>query len=89
MHPNKTINLAAASQWQTGAVDVVVVVLDLQLPIQSGPITTKVVSSNPRSYGEVYSIQHFVIMFISNLRQVGDFLRVLLFPPPIKLTAMI
>jgi hypothetical protein len=31
--------------------------LDLQLPVQSVPITTKVVSSNP-SDGEVYSIQH-------------------------------
>ena len=39
--------------------------------------------------GEVYSIQHYVIKFVSNLRQVGGFLRVLWFPPPIKLTAMI
>jgi hypothetical protein len=28
-----------------------------------------------------------VIKFVSNLRQIGGFLRVLLFPPPIKLTA--
>ena len=34
--------------------------LDLQLPVQSVPITTKVVSSNP-THGEVYSIQHYVI----------------------------
>ena len=27
--------------------------------------------------------------FVSDLRQVGDFLRVLRFPPPIKLTAMV
>jgi len=27
--------------------------------------------------GEVYSIQHYVIKFVSDLRQVGDFLRVL------------
>ena len=39
--------------------------------------------------GEVYSIQHYVIKFVSDLRQVGEFLRVLRFPPPIKLTAMI
>jgi len=52
------------------------------------PITTKVVSSNPVR-GEVYSIQHYVIKFVSNLQQVGDFLRVLQFPPSIKLTAMI
>jgi hypothetical protein len=30
--------------------------VDLQLPMQSVPITTKVVSSNP-THGEVYSIQ--------------------------------
>jgi hypothetical protein len=45
--------------------------LNLQLPVQSVPITTKVVSLNP-IHGEVYSIQ---------LCQVGGFLR---FPPPIK-----
>jgi len=39
--------------------------------------------------GEVYSIQHYVIKFVSDLRQVGGFLRVLRFPPPIKLTATI
>jgi hypothetical protein len=33
------------------------------------PITTKVVNSNP-VYGEVYSIQHYVIKFVSDLRQV-------------------
>ena len=31
-----------------------------------------------------HSIQHYAINFISDLRQVGGFLR---FPPPIKLTA--
>jgi hypothetical protein len=30
------------------------------------------------------SIQHYVIRFVSNLRQVGGFLRVLRFHPPIK-----
>jgi hypothetical protein len=49
--------------------------LDLQLPMQSVPITTKVVSSNP-AHGEVYSIQHYVIKFVSDLWQVGGFLRV-------------
>jgi len=39
--------------------------------------------------GEVYSIQHYVIKFISDLRQVSGFLRVLRFPPSIKLTATI
>ena len=44
--------------------------LDLQLPVQSVPITTKVVSSNS-VHGEVYSIQHYVIKFVSDLRQVS------------------
>ena len=37
--------------------------------MQSLPINTKVVSSNPVR-GEVYSIQHDVIKFVSDLRQV-------------------
>ena len=37
--------------------------------------------------GEAYSIQHYVIKFVSDLRQVGGFLQILRFPPPIKLTA--
>ena len=32
--------------------------------MQSVPITTDVVSSNP-PYGEVYSVQHFVIKFVN------------------------
>ena len=56
--------------------------------MQSVPITTKVVSSNLLD-GDVYLIQHYVIKFVSDLRQVGGFLQVLLFPPPIELTAMI
>ena len=61
--------------------------MDLQLPMQLVPITTKVVSSN-HAHGEVYSIQHHEIKFVNDLRQVGGFIRVLLFPPPI-LTATI
>jgi len=34
-------------------------------------------------------VQHYVINFVSDLRQVSGFLRVLLFPPPIKRTATI
>ena len=45
--------------------------------MQLVPITTKVVSLNP-IHGEVYSIQHYVIKFVSDFRQVGDFLLVLL-----------
>jgi hypothetical protein len=40
-------------------------------------------------HDEVYSIQHYVIKFVSDLRQVGGFLRVLRFPPPIKMTTTI
>jgi hypothetical protein len=34
-------------------------------------------------------VRHYVIKFVSDLRQVGGFLHVLRFPPPIKLTATI
>jgi len=33
--------------------------------------------------------QHYVIKFVSDLRQVGGFLRVFRFPPPIMLTTTI
>ena len=73
----------------SGAVMVLIIwQLDLQLPVQAVPITTKVGNSNP-VHGEVYSIQHYVIKFVSDLRQVGGFLWILRFPPPIKLTATI
>ena len=39
--------------------------------------------------GEVYSIQMYMIKLFSDLRQVGGFLQVLRFPPPIKLTTTI
>jgi hypothetical protein len=37
------------------------------------PIIAKVVGSNP-AHGEVYSMQHYVIKLVSDLRQVGGFL---------------
>ena len=43
--------------------------------MQSVYITTHGVISNP-AHGEVYSIQHYVIKFVTNLRQVRGFLRV-------------
>ena len=61
--------------------------IDLQLPVQSVHITTNVVSLNS-AHDEVNSIQHYLIKFVGDLRQVGCFLRVLRFPPPIKLTTM-
>jgi hypothetical protein len=51
---------------------VIVLYLDLQLPVQSMPIVTIVDSSNP-VYGEVYSIQHYVIKFVSDLRHASGF----------------
>jgi hypothetical protein len=45
------------------------------------PITTDVVEVESRS-GR--GVQHYVIKFVSDLRQVSGFLR---FPPPLKLTA--
>jgi hypothetical protein len=38
---------------------------------------------------EVHSMQQYAIKFVSDLRQVVGFLRVLRFPPPIKQTATI
>ena len=46
-------------------------------------ITAKVVSLNP-SHDEVYSVQHYVIKFLSDLRQVSGFLWVQQFPSLIK-----
>jgi len=62
--------------------------LDLQLSMQSAHIITKIVSPNT-VHGEVYSIQHYVIKFASDLREIGGFLRVPRFPLPIKLTTTI
>ena len=56
--------------------------------MQSLPIITNVVSSN-LAHGGVYSIQEYVIKFVSDLRQVGGFHQVLWFPPSIKLTVTI
>ena len=67
---------------------VIVWKLDLQLHVQSVPIITKVVSSNS-AYSELYSIQHYVITFVSDLRKVDGFLWVFGLPLPIKLTATI
>ena len=49
---------------------------------ESVPITTNIVSLNP-AIGKVYSIQHYVIKFVSDMRKEGGFLQVLWFPPPI------
>jgi hypothetical protein len=36
---------------------------------------------NDPAHGEVYSIQYYVIKFVSDFRQVSGFLQVLWFPP--------
>ena len=77
MKTNNTQNtIQQTTHIITNGTIVVVRLLELQLQEQSVPITTKVVSSNP-VHGEVYTIQHYMIKFMSDLRQVGGFLRVL------------
>jgi hypothetical protein len=49
--------------------------LDIQLPTQSVSITTNTTRV------EVYSMQHYVIKFVSDLWEIGGFLWVLQFPP--------
>ena len=44
---------------------VIVWQLDLQLPVQSVPITTKVVSSNP-THGEVFTVEQSVTTVIAS-----------------------
>jgi hypothetical protein len=51
-----TVSIDRKAIWQ----------LDLHLTMQSVPITTKVVSSNT-AHGEMYSIQYYVIKFVSDL----------------------
>ena len=41
--------------------------------------------SSNHVHGEVYSLQQYVIKFVSNLRQIRGFPCVLRFPPPINL----
>ena len=73
----------------TGVVIVLIVwQLDFRLPAQSVSTTTKVMSLNP-VHDQVYSIQHYVTHFVSDLQQLNGFLWLLRFTPPIKLTATI
>jgi hypothetical protein len=52
-------------------------------------VTIVPINSNVVTHGKVYPIQHHVIKFVSDLLHVGGFLRVLQFPPTIKLTTTI
>ena len=47
------------------------------------------ISGYGQLHGDMYSIQHYVIKIVSDFCQVGGFLWLLRFPPPIKLTATI
>jgi len=62
--------------WNRGSYDHMVIGFTTTCAISANP--TKVVSSNP-VHGKVYSIQHYVIKFVSDLRQVSGFLWVLKF----------
>ena len=66
----------------------VVIAWQLDLPVESVPITTTVVSSNP-GHGAVHSIQNYVITFVRDRWRVGGFLRVFQFPPSIMLTVKV
>ena len=76
------------SIFNRAVVAVIVWYLHLPLHVQSVPITTNVASSNP-VHGDMYSIQHNVIQFVSDLRKIGGFIRLLRFLPIIKLTTTI
>ena len=84
----KIVTLADIYSPNCNAVGLPLWYLQTLLPVESMSITNKVVNSNP-AHGEVYSIQHYVIKSSRDLLQVGGFLRVLRFPPPITLTAML
>jgi hypothetical protein len=62
-----------SSRMYEGAVVVFIVCyVNLLLSVQSVPITTSLVKSNI-AHGEVYSLHHYVINFVSDLLQVDDF----------------
>ena len=54
-----------------------------------GFITTFAISAYQINVVSSNHATTYVIKFVSDFRQVGGFLRVLQFPPPIKLTALI
>jgi hypothetical protein len=58
-------------------------VRDMPNPINAAYTSVQLQCHMDLVYDEVYSIQHYVIKFVRNLRQVGGFLRVLQFLPPI------
>jgi hypothetical protein len=73
---NATFNNISVISWRQN--------MCIRLRYPQDCITTKVVRSIP-----VYSIQHCLTKFVSDLWQLGGFLKVVRFPPPMKLTVMI
>ena len=57
------------------------------ISVKLKPALTHTYTSLPQPSGR--GVQHYVIKFVSDLRQDSGFLRVLRFPLPIKLTSMI
>jgi len=57
--------------------------------MQAVSVTMNVVSVNPANDEVKYPLKHYVINFVSGLRQVSGFPQVHRFPPPIKLIATI
>ena len=66
----------------------IVTVSQLHLPMHVIPIIAQGVSFT-LVHGEVYSIQLYVIKFVTELWQVGGFLMIVYFPPPVKGTTTI
>jgi hypothetical protein len=76
MHMN--VNNGASSQEQLDGLEPYLAEMFLAMSL-SVPINSNVVSSNT-AHGEVYFIQHYMIKFVSDLRQVGGFLMVPIHP---------
>jgi len=80
MHLHIATVISYIISWGRHGHDRMVVEFTTTVPVHSVPITTKVVSLN-LVHCEMYSIQHYVIKFVSDLLMI--FLR---YPPPIKRT---
>ena len=66
MFTEVSINVCLLSKFEYGRCGHDLMVIGFTSTVQSVPITTKVVNSNP-AHSEVYLIQHCVIKFVSDL----------------------